>query len=79
MQLPNPRLVYKDEMFFHSSLTCVVSLGLALNATPNFAQEKPAIAGDYTGTLGPLHLKLHIKADPDGATLPSDSQESRRW
>jgi hypothetical protein len=25
-----------------------------------FAQQKPNIAGDYVGSLGPLHLKLHL-------------------
>jgi CubicO group peptidase (beta-lactamase class C family) len=41
------------------------------------AQPKPNIAGDYAGTLGPLHLKLHIVAAPDGAltgTLDSTDQ-----
>jgi hypothetical protein len=26
------------------------------------AQAKPNIAGDYLGTLGPLHVKLHLVA-----------------
>jgi len=30
------------------------------------AQAKPNIAGDYLGTLGPLHLKLHLEVDPSG-------------
>ena len=34
---------------------------------PTVAQQKPDVAGDYTGTLGPLHLKLHIKAGTDGS------------
>src|ERR1035437_3474919 len=41
------------------------------------AQQKPAIAGDYAGTLGSLHLKLHLKADGAGAitgTLDSTDQ-----
>lgn len=41
------------------------------------AQQKPAIAGDYTGTLGPLHVKLHLKVDAAGAitgTLDSPDQ-----
>ncbi len=64
-------------MFCRASLTGVVFLLLALNAPLDFAQEKPAIAGDYTGVLGPLHLKLHIKANPDGTlsgTLDSPDQ-----
>ena len=32
-----------------------------------FAQQKPSIAGDYVGSLGPLHLKLHLKTGADGA------------
>ena len=32
-----------------------------------FAQQKPTIAGDYVGSLGPLHLKLHLKTGADGA------------
>lgn len=41
------------------------------------AQQKPVIAGDYAGALGPLHLKLHLKADAAGAvagTLDSTDQ-----
>src|SRR5271157_5774228 len=44
---------------------------------PVSAQQKPAIAGDYAGTLGPLHLKLHLKIDAAGAvagTLDSTDQ-----
>ena len=58
-------------MFCRAFLTCIVFSLLALNAAPDFAQEKPAIAGDYTGTLGPLHLKLHINASPDGSLTGS--------
>lgn len=64
-------------MFGRVFLTCVVFLLLALNATPDFAQEKTPIAGDYAGTLGPLHLKLHISSSPDGrlsGTLDSPDQ-----
>src|SRR5271165_1075729 len=32
-----------------------------------FAQQKPNIGGDYVGSLGPLHLKLHLKTGADGA------------
>ena len=47
-----------------------------LPAAPALAQG-PAIQGDYLGTLGPLHLKLHVLAAPDGtlgATLDSPDQ-----
>ena len=57
----------------------VVALFLVLAglpAGPALAQG-PAIQGDYLGTLGPLHLKLHISAAADGtlgATLDSPDQ-----
>jgi CubicO group peptidase (beta-lactamase class C family) len=41
------------------------------------AQAKPTIAGDYLGTLGPLHVTLHLKMDPLGSvtgTLDSPDQ-----
>lgn len=41
------------------------------------AQPAPAVHGDFVGTLGPLHLKLHITAAPDGTlsgTLDSPDQ-----
>ena len=31
------------------------------------AQSKIKVDGDYAGTLGPLHLKLHVKTDAAGA------------
>lgn len=53
-------------------------LTLRASALPGAeAQEKPAIAGDYAGTLGPLHVKLHLKVDAAGAisgTLDSTDQ-----
>jgi CubicO group peptidase (beta-lactamase class C family) len=41
------------------------------------AQSVPPVAGDYTGTLGPLHLVLHLKLDSTGTlsgTLDSPDQ-----
>ena len=41
------------------------------------AQPKPALAGDYAGTLGPLHIRLHLSVDASGAitgTLDSVDQ-----
>jgi hypothetical protein len=40
---------------------------LALAPLPVSAQQNPSIAGDYSGTLGPLHVKLHLKVDAAGA------------
>jgi hypothetical protein len=55
-------------------LVALVMLVLApLSAS---AQQKPAIAGDYVGTLGPLHLALHLQVDPAGkVTGTLDSPE----
>ncbi|MGH8201176.1 MAG: serine hydrolase domain-containing protein [Steroidobacteraceae bacterium] len=41
------------------------------------ADSNPTVQGDYIGTLGPLHLKLHITAAPGGGlsgTLDSPDQ-----
>jgi serine-type D-Ala-D-Ala carboxypeptidase/endopeptidase len=51
-------------------------LAFALHSS---AQPAPTAAGDYAGTLGPLHVKLHIKSDATGAltgTLDSVDQGS---
>lgn len=40
--------------------------GFLVVATLGFAQQKPDFAGDYAGTLGPLHVKLHLIAGHDG-------------
>jgi D-alanyl-D-alanine-carboxypeptidase/D-alanyl-D-alanine-endopeptidase len=50
---------------------------LALATNPIFAQPVPNVAGNYTGTLGPLHVKLHLNVDSAGAitgTLDSTDQ-----
>jgi serine-type D-Ala-D-Ala carboxypeptidase/endopeptidase len=42
--------------------------------------ETPKIAGDYSGMLGPLHLRLHLKTAADGAiegTLDSLDQGAK--
>jgi len=49
----------------------------ALLASAAVDEQKPNIAGDYAGTLGPLHLKLHVVAAPGGTltgTLDSTDQ-----
>lgn len=43
------------------------------------AQQTSFVSGDYVGTLGPLSLKLHIQAAPDGmlsGTLDSPNQSA---
>jgi D-alanyl-D-alanine-carboxypeptidase/D-alanyl-D-alanine-endopeptidase len=42
-------------------LSVLVSLGAAVAQTPK-------LGGDYSGVLGPLHLKLHLKVGASGAT-----------
>jgi CubicO group peptidase (beta-lactamase class C family) len=53
-------------------------LGICLIATmPLSAQAQPNIAGDYLGSLGPLHVRLHLKVDTSGSitgTLDSPDQ-----
>jgi hypothetical protein len=39
---------------------------IALASLSVAAQQKQTIAGDYAGTLGPLHVMLHLKADAAG-------------
>ncbi len=36
-----------------------------------FAQRKPDLAGDFLGSLGPLHLKLHLASTPGGSLTGS--------
>ena len=55
-------------------------LGICMVTTMPFgarAQTPPHISGDYTGTLGPLHLRLHLKLDASGVlsgTMDSPDQ-----
>jgi serine-type D-Ala-D-Ala carboxypeptidase/endopeptidase len=58
-----------------AALAC--ALMLSFGTLPSSAQPAPTLAGDYVGTLGPLHVKLHIKVDATGAitgTLDSADQ-----
>jgi CubicO group peptidase (beta-lactamase class C family) len=51
---------------------CLVAANTAVSG-----QTKPEIAGDYLGTLGPLHLRLHLKRDASGTlsgTMDSPDQ-----
>jgi hypothetical protein len=48
-------------------MACLVALAIvALVPSPISAQQSPTIAGDYAGTLGPLHVKLHLKESSSG-------------
>lgn len=57
-----------------------VLLGICVIATMPLiarAQAKPNISGDYSGTLGALHVRLHLKVNPSGTvtgTLDSPDQ-----
>src|ERR1017187_5320002 len=72
----------RPRFFSHrqKAVTFFVLLGVCIIATMPFrarAQAKPNIAGDYLGTLGPLHVRLHLKVDPSGlvtGTLDSPDQ-----
>lgn len=58
-------------------ITCfVVLVSLALLPSPVSAQQGPAITGDYAGTLGPLHIRLHLKQNAAGkVTCTLDSPD----
>ena len=47
-------------------ISTVVLALLVLVPSPVSAQQIPMIAGDYTGTLGPLHIRLHLKQSAAG-------------
>jgi D-alanyl-D-alanine-carboxypeptidase/D-alanyl-D-alanine-endopeptidase len=72
----NANLVYPIRSAARLALPLVLIV-LSMAFDPAAAQSKPALNGDYIGTLGPLHLKLHLKVDPTGAisgTLDSPDQ-----
>jgi CubicO group peptidase (beta-lactamase class C family) len=50
-----------------SSVLLLFVLGLAIVTASG--QTKPEIVGDYLGTLGPLHLRLHLKLDATGTLV----------
>jgi len=47
-------------------ILAILALFFGVLATPVLAQKSSAIAGDYTGMLGPMHVKLHITAAANG-------------
>jgi hypothetical protein len=81
-------MIYASEARFRKTLipfgigiiTCLVAFTMfALMPSPISAQQNPAFAGNYAGTLGPLHIKLHLKVNGAGkvtATLDSPDQGS---
>ncbi|HET9330672.1 MAG TPA: serine hydrolase domain-containing protein [Steroidobacteraceae bacterium] len=62
-------------------LWCALALAaLAALAAPLAAAPGAALAGDYLGTLGPLHLRLHLAVGADGTlsgTLDIPEQGAR--
>ena len=56
------------QISFRAFLFLCISASLALSVA---SQSKPEIGGDYVGTLGPLHLRLHLKSDSSGALTGS--------
>lgn len=53
--------------FSMGMIACLVAMAmLTLAPSPISAQQNTMIAGDYAGTLGPLHVKLHLKVSPAG-------------
>jgi CubicO group peptidase (beta-lactamase class C family) len=60
-------------------LAAALTLTSIAPSATTLAQQNPAIEGDYAGSLGPLHLKLHLKVAADGSvsgTLDSPDQGS---
>jgi hypothetical protein len=48
-------------------IACLVSLTMfALLPSSISAQQNRNLTGDYAGTLGPLHVKLHLKENASG-------------
>jgi serine-type D-Ala-D-Ala carboxypeptidase/endopeptidase len=74
--------ILKHQFFSHRQIAFAfaVLLGIWVNVSTPFsaqAQDNPNIAGDYTGVLGPLHLKLHLEVAAAGeitGTLDSVDQ-----
>ena len=53
--------------FGFKTITCLAILAsLTLVRMPISAQQDLSLSGDYAGTLGPMHLKLHLKDSGGG-------------
>jgi serine-type D-Ala-D-Ala carboxypeptidase/endopeptidase len=73
--VPQGLHVWLSRMVRIALLAAVTAVGIGPSFTS--AQEKPAVQGEFVGSLGPLHLKLHITAASDGSlagTLDSPDQ-----
>ncbi len=53
-------------MLRRSVLLVILALFAIIAPRIGSAQQKPNLVGNYLGSLGPLHLKLHLKANADG-------------
>jgi D-alanyl-D-alanine-carboxypeptidase/D-alanyl-D-alanine-endopeptidase len=67
-------IMFSSKVVFGSTLLflCLATANVAV-----VGQTKPEIAGDYLGTLGSLHLRLHLKLDASGTlsgTMDSPDQ-----
>jgi hypothetical protein len=47
-------------------ISCLAVLAMLASALSISAQQNPSLSGDYAGTLGPLHLRLHLKDNGGG-------------
>lgn len=67
--------IWLSAMLRIAMMSALATIGCA--STSAFAQETPVIQGVFVGTLGPLHIKLHIAVAADGTlggTLDSPDQ-----
>ncbi len=73
-----PKLSYPAIRGIARGCAFLLFLALMASALPAAeAEQQPNLAGDYAGTLGPLHVKLHLTVDAAGAisgTLDSTDQ-----
>jgi hypothetical protein len=78
-----PKTRRSNHEFFATRNTVLLRLLFAFLLCTVFASPvngqtaSPPVAGDYTGMLGPLHLKLHVQQDPAGkltGTMDSTDQ-----
>src|SRR5579863_2538821 len=68
----------------HSSFRFVriIALILISSALAVSSAQQPSLAGDYLGTIGTLHLRLHLKVDASGAlsgTMDSPDQAASEF